>query len=185
MMKTKMKQKRSLHSVGSLQNWLMGNNSSLPEVGKGATELSWSDRHAYEVIWVSEDRTECKIQRYKAERIDEYGMSEHQEYEYKELVGEPIHLVWRTTCGGAWFRKINEIRFVPKWIKEVHEPTGNFSYFKSLSQEEFDFIYPSDEDSKPSRVPMNVLKGVTKSYVKYIKYNIIFGIKEEYYDYSF
>lgn len=32
-------QKLSLKETGSFFNWMMGNNSSVPEVGKGATML--------------------------------------------------------------------------------------------------------------------------------------------------
>lgn len=49
-------------TTGSLFNHLMGNNATLPEVGKGATILHWTDRSAYEVVEVSESRMECIIQ---------------------------------------------------------------------------------------------------------------------------
>ena len=61
-------------TTGSLSNYLMGNNATLPEVGKGATILHWTDRSAYEVIEVSENKMECIIQRYDSERVDGLGM---------------------------------------------------------------------------------------------------------------
>ena len=48
-----MRQKRKLE--GSFTNYLMGNNSSVPEVGKGATELSYSDRYRKTIVWLSRE----------------------------------------------------------------------------------------------------------------------------------
>ncbi len=57
-----------------------------PIVGMGATILFWSDRHAYEVLSVSEDGTDVVIQRYRTCRIDnEPPFSIGQRYEFKEL----------------------------------------------------------------------------------------------------
>lgn len=62
---TDFKQKRSVGSAGGFFNQLMGNNASLPEVGKGATILHYSDRSAYEVLEVSDDKKDVVIRRYK------------------------------------------------------------------------------------------------------------------------
>lgn len=55
------------HTTGSFINYMMGNNSTLPEVGKGCTILGWSDRHAYEVMNVSVDGKKVTIQQMKTE----------------------------------------------------------------------------------------------------------------------
>lgn len=68
--------------TGSFFNYLMGNSMSIPEVGKGATILHWSDRSAYFVNEVSEDGKTVVIERAKAIRTDNNGMSETQSYEY-------------------------------------------------------------------------------------------------------
>jgi hypothetical protein len=54
-----MKQRSSKlgHHTGSFINWIMSSNSSVPEVGMGATQMHWSDRDPWEVIEVSDD---CK-----------------------------------------------------------------------------------------------------------------------------
>lgn len=68
---------------GSLQNRLMERGQMpKPEVGMGATELCWSDRHPYEVVEVIDDR-HIVVRPLKWRRIDDNGFSESQEYEYE------------------------------------------------------------------------------------------------------
>lgn len=67
--------------TGSFFNFFR-NSMSIPEVGKGATILHWSDRSAYFVNEVSEDGKTVVIERAKAIRTDNNGMSETQSYEY-------------------------------------------------------------------------------------------------------
>ena len=67
-------------------NSLKSSTDNKPVVGKGATILLWSDRHAYEVLRVSNDATEVIIQRYRTCRVDnEPPFSIEQRYEFKEL----------------------------------------------------------------------------------------------------
>jgi len=51
-METILKQNRKIGVAGGFINQMMGNNSSIPVVGKGCTILHYSDRSAYEVIEV-------------------------------------------------------------------------------------------------------------------------------------
>jgi hypothetical protein len=82
--------------TGSLVNHVMSKAGTKPEVGKGATELLWSDRHAYFVNEVSKDKKECVIERAKAVRTDKNGMSECQDYEYhRDPNAVPIKLRFR------------------------------------------------------------------------------------------
>ena len=77
--------------TGSFMNFMMGNNSTLPEVGKGATMLHWTDRTAYQVIKVSADKKEAVIQAYSGYCAD-------------ELTDIYETIVWRN---GAW-RRVSE-----------------------------------------------------------------------------
>lgn len=52
-----------------------------PEVGMGATELMYTDRHACTIIAVKSP-TRIVLQRDTATRSDENGMSDSQRYEY-------------------------------------------------------------------------------------------------------
>lgn len=72
--------------TGSFFNYLMANSMSIPEVGKGATILHWTDRSAYFVNEVSSDGKEVVIERAKAVRTDNEGMSESQSYKYERDV---------------------------------------------------------------------------------------------------
>lgn len=81
--------------TGSIVNAAMGNTKTVPQVGKGATILYWTDRDAYEVLDVRKDGKECDIQAYDPKRIDSNGMSEVQIYSYEKLIGPVITLVYK------------------------------------------------------------------------------------------
>lgn len=88
--------------TGSFFNHLMSGDTNKPSVERGATVLLWSDRHAYFVNAVTKDGKECVIERAKAVRSDENGMSDSQNYQYfREVYAEPIHLKFRY---GKWRR---------------------------------------------------------------------------------
>lgn len=157
-------------TTGSFINYMMGNNTSLPEVGKGATVLMWTDRHAYEVLNVSEDSKRVVIQQYLPTRSDNNGMSETQNYEYKELNGQDEVIVWKW---GAWRRESKIIEFTEDYAKTI----GN-DFYKS---EDYKLLYPEDNDSY---CPV-LIEGKTIQKTVYSKVNILWGVKEEYYDYSF
>lgn len=65
-------------------NRIIENNykSAAPEVGMGATELGYSDRHPYTVTWVDPNGKRAFVQHDKAVRTDNYGMSDMQSYDY-------------------------------------------------------------------------------------------------------
>lgn len=71
--------------TGSLINELMENASQSlqPEVGMGATLVSWSDRHAGTIASVSRTGHQILWQRDRAIRMDERGMTDAQEYRYE------------------------------------------------------------------------------------------------------
>jgi len=92
--------------TGSLMNHLRSNNPTPPVVGKGATELMWTDRHAYFVNEVSEDGKMCVIEKARAIRTDDRGMCEAQDYRY-ERTGHTTELrfkwgKWRSQGKDAW-----------------------------------------------------------------------------------
>lgn len=67
---------------GSLNNRIDEQiKSPVPLVGMGATEYCWSDRHAYEIISVKDER-HITVRQYTAKRTDNNGMSECQDYEF-------------------------------------------------------------------------------------------------------
>jgi hypothetical protein len=69
--------------TGSLVNLILSNSTNpIPKVGDGATILCWSDRHAATVIEVTKNGKCVKVQRDKATRTDNLGMSDSQSYTY-------------------------------------------------------------------------------------------------------
>lgn len=93
--------------TGSVMNHLMSRDGNrLPVVGEGATELMWTDRHAYFVNSVSEDQKRCVIEKAKPIRTDDNGMSEAQSYRF-ERTGYETELrfkwgKWRYRGKDAW-----------------------------------------------------------------------------------
>ena len=69
--------------TGSLINHLFsGSAFHKPEIGEGATLLSWTDRYPATVIDYDEKKKIVTVQDDKYVRIDKNGLSESQTYEY-------------------------------------------------------------------------------------------------------
>lgn len=167
----KQKGKR-IGTAGGFFNQLMSHNSTVPVVGEGATILLYSDRHAYEVLAVDEKKKTAVIQRYNPKRIDGLGMSDSQDYEYKELTGNPLNIYYKW---GGWKTKQNEVHFT----KEAIEKYGEFGARLHEAYKEANGEYNNN-----SRI-CTVIPGLTEAHTVWHGINIIFGVKREYYDYSF
>lgn len=154
--------------TGSVMNYLMGNNNTAPEVGKGATVMLHTDRHAYQVLHVSKDGKRIKMQRCKATRIDNNGMSESQQYDYSELEGKLHDYVYRN---GAW-------RIIVKQIVYTDD------FCKKLDNDEFRKNNTDDIWNKKTG-ELRLVEGKTRVQTTYPKIHILFGVQREYYDYSF
>lgn len=83
-----------MKAYGSLTNRIMECvGSEQPYVGMGATELMWSDRHAYTVVKIK-SKNRILVTRDIAKRVDNNGMSECQTYEYtQDKDAEPVELI--------------------------------------------------------------------------------------------
>lgn len=157
--------------AGGFFNQLMSHNSSVPEVGKGATILYYSDRHAYEVLEVNEKKKSCVIQRYEPERIDNLGMSDSQHYKYEKLSGDPIKLVWRW---GSWKKEGYEYHFTEEALKKYSDNYNLLHEMFKLKGGKYTGAFIGSE-----------IEGLTKKHKYYETVNIIFGLKQEYYDFTF
>ena len=158
-------------TMKSFFNEIMSQTVSMPVVGEGATVLLYSDRHAYEVISVDEDKKGCTIQRYSPKRIDNTGMGDCQEYEYKELTEEKLNLRFRH---GGWVQVYKVIEFTDEYKKACTTTLA-----KGLTPEQRAIVYPDN-----SVQPRGVLEGITKEVNRSSKLSIIFGVKKEYYDFT-
>jgi hypothetical protein len=148
---------------GSFMNYAMSNNKTLPEVGKGATRLLFSDRSAYQVMEVSEDQSRVVLKRCKSKRIDGNNFfSESQKYDYSELVERETVVVWRNN---RWREEIKKIVLT----KEAIERDMSYEEKKSLG------LFDENGD-------WQLVDGLTKEKKVYEDFPVLWGVQDEYYD---
>ena len=87
-----------------------------------------------------------------------------------------MHLVWRQ---GAWREKGSEIVFTKEFI--AAHPEHEWSLANALTEEQRSEVY----QDAISYTPQKVVAGITREKKIFRKVNIIFGVKSEYYDFSF
>jgi len=171
-------QRRKVGVAGSFSNQIMGNNSTIPEVGKGATELMYSDRVCYEVVEVSEDKKTARLQRLKAvwDKSKPGGIG-HQNW-ILEPTENYITVVFRY---GSWYTKIKCIKFTKQFLEECSSNGIEYigRYLRNNNPELANLIYGNEP------IPQNIVKGITNEGNVWNKISIIFGQKDYYYDWSF
>jgi hypothetical protein len=161
-----MRQKRRLE--GSFTNYLMGNNSSVPEAGKGATMLMYSDRYPSEVLEVSRDGKRCVIRAMNHKGIGK-DMG-HQDWNITPDPSAPKQtLVYRN---GAWRKECLMVVFNDDWYNSFATREELWDAQKRLNVWD-------------DRGELRVISGVTKVKRSYDKVNILFGVAEYHYDWEF
>jgi hypothetical protein len=172
------KQTAKVGVSGSLINQMMSNNSTLPEVGKGATELHYSDRTCYEVVEVSSDGKTAKLEYLEAQwdKSKEGGQG-HQNWILKPT-GSFITVTWRNN---AWRKIIKQVVFTKEFTEELNSKgiMSGANYLKANNPELFEEIYQGDV------FPQKIVDGYTKEKTTYDKIRILFGVKDYYYDWFF
>ena len=111
---------------GSLQNRLLERGKSSEElyIGMGATELMYTDRHAYEVIAIKDNR-HVTVRKLDARRTDYHGISECQEYEYTSNQNNPTAELFKTKQA-RWVERIGRrygSTFVLGFAEEYYDYT--------------------------------------------------------------
>lgn len=153
---------------GSLTNRLDENRmfTDRIETGTLATVYHYSDRTAYEVVKVDNEK-HIFIRRLKANRVDENGMSDAQEYEYSScddyLVEE---LKFKR---GSWVR-VTTINIADEELCESESEKHMMRFHRRVKMTEKQL----DKYEQGKDVEVNAGK-----------VNISFGYADEYYDYSF
>ncbi len=100
--------------TGSFYNHLYSTNKRGPVVGEGATELFWTDRHAYFVDSVSADGRECVVERAKAVPLHT-GMTDSQAYDYqRDPQARPTTLRFRY---GRWRKALVDADGKVSWSR--------------------------------------------------------------------
>lgn len=146
---------------GSLTNRLAENRMFVPEIKEGTyvTEYLWSDRHAYEVVKVV-DQKHVFIRRLKAIRTDDWGMSDSQNYRYEsDETASVEELVKR---GDYWYK-------VFTFSKEIHDKIVK----------EIGWCLWSLTEKQWARIDEG------KVVKRYSKINVSFGRADEFFDFSF
>ncbi len=164
------KQTRKIGVAGGFFNQLMGNNSSYPIVGKGATMLHYTDRDAYQVVWVSKDLKECKI--CPAEVEYEKDGSGYAHPTGRIHGANLITLRWRN---GSWKCVHEYITYTKEFIEMMDARCGKGKWFGWDAHDVIDGLF--DEDHK-----LRLVDGVTRKAKKYSKISIIFGVQNHYRD---
>lgn len=134
---------------GSLDNRLAENidfSNFKVEVGMGATELCYSDCHAYEVIEVK-DRRHIVVRKYDTKRKDKNGMSECQDYEF---ISNPENRTYELflTKNGRWVERhpnFEVLGYDYENSRMVTKPKKGFRYGHTFSvgeaREYFDYSF--------------------------------------------
>lgn len=103
--------------TGSLINHVLSQESCVPQIGMGATILSWTDRHPATVIGWDEKKMIVTIQADKYTRVDQNGMSDCQDYEFTADPTGPIyHYRWRDKKG--WI-EIFRNKETGRWVQST------------------------------------------------------------------
>lgn len=95
-------------AYGSFQNHCLGRHgrSDEPAVGMGATEVGWTDRHAFVIEKVCTPR-KLQVARCLVTRLDKNGMSEAQQYAFEapEFDAPAQRETIRQHKDGRWYSK--------------------------------------------------------------------------------
>ncbi len=174
-------QTRKVGVAGGFINQMMGNNSTNPEVGKGATILMYSDRHAYEVTEVSEDGNKCKIRAMECKFIGSgYG---DERYSYKSnLESQESNLEWNDKKG-CWGYTCTKVQIIKALVNKLFKEYG-YGWAKHLPNGvKYDDLVVGEFAGVSTE--LKLVKGITKEYKLFDKVSIIFGVMEQYRDPSF
>ena len=88
--------------TGSFINHFMSQGvSATPQVGMGATFLSWTDRNPGTVVSYDDKKKIVGVTRDTAARVDTNAESESQEYTYTSNPDGPVHF-FRLSKTGSW-----------------------------------------------------------------------------------
>jgi hypothetical protein len=120
---------------------------------------------------VSPDGRRCTLKRCVSKRIDKEGMSESQTYDYSELYDFETELVYRN---GAWRKVVKQIRYTKAFSAQL-EKWHDEGIFHKYNEERRECFKDGD---------IVLVEGKTEIVYEYPKINIIFGIQQEFYDYT-
>jgi len=179
------RQTRKVGVAGGFINQMMGNNSTIPVVGEGATLLSYSDRSAYEVIEVSANGMECVIRKMETTHVGEcYG---DERYTYKSNPeNHTMQLEWnnKKQCWGSVGYSVEIIKSLWKKYNKQYGWGSTEFLLKDYKIESYQHLY-ENPNADNFYNQMKLIDGLTKKYKNFTKQSVIFGVMEQYRDPSF
>ena len=107
--------------TGSLVNHILSTSKvHIPEIGEGATILSWSDRNPATVVSIEKKRNDeviiVGVQSDSYLRVDDNGLSEMQEYVYSP-----------NPNGCVYHYRIDTTKPDAKWVRVWKSETGRWN----------------------------------------------------------
>lgn len=149
---------------GSLNNRVEENRQFCDEikVGTGMTEYFWSDRHAYEVVEVI-DQKHVKVREYDAVKADNESYSNH----WNLVSNEKNPVISLTKRGNYWYVVVT---CTPEEARAILEKENNLDERLWACHNGFD---------------LQEIANSNKAKTKYHRRNVSFGVANYYYDYEF
>lgn len=101
---------------GSLINNICGNGINVvkPEINMGATEICWTDRHAFTIVEIINDKT-IVVQRDDVKRTDNLGMTDSQQWECTPNSNNNTYIV-TLRKNGKWITKGQSLKDGTRWL---------------------------------------------------------------------
>ena len=118
--------------TASLVNEIMI-NSNAPEifVGMGATRLMFSDRYPFTVVEIINENT-LVLQADDCERVDNLGMSDMQEWIFKQNIDNPTYIVTKRK-NGCWVTKGQGMKNGQHWSIGKRSKYYDFSFLYCIN----------------------------------------------------
>jgi len=178
--------KKSIKNFGSFQNWLMSNNETMPEVDQPVTIMSYSDRDVAIVREVSDDGQRCIIEQCHTKAKYKNSQMGHQDWEHTPN-GQYDKLRYYR---GNWKREYEVVEFsksfelvVEQYNKENGTRYYNISYLERFRPDVYELIRGYQHKYQTWDLPE--MMGFTERKTKYDAINVLFGVSNYHYDWSF
>lgn len=160
--------------AGSFQNQIMSNNDTVPVVGEYCTFLSYSDRSVGIVREWDEKTLTARVETCNTVADGFNKQHGHQDWKH-EPSGHFKTLVFKN---GNWVQPYIEVEFTKEFRNSIPSPFIGLWLTKN-NPELLQSVYSGQ------LMPQNVIEGVTRAAKRSSKVNVIFGVCDYHYDWSF
>jgi hypothetical protein len=172
-------QTQKLQEAGSLVNFMMSNNQTLPKVGEHATILSHTDRSVCIVRKFNAEKKTVVIELCDTVASKPNSQIGHQEWKHTPN-GNMVELKY---AYGSWKQVEKSYDFTDEFLDKLckeSKTTCVSAYLRNHNPELANKIWANG-----SMFPSALIEGVTKEVKRYHTMRIIFGVCDYHYDWSF